>query len=85
MKKEIRFRVESATTTEESDFEELNNEVFHKLALQKYHSGTFHQAKETLEGQLSIDTFKSEEKEKYCVGHDNFVDVLDSHSNLDTP
>ena len=76
--------MDSTTTTEESDLEELNNEVFHKLALQKYHSGTFHHAKETLKGQLSIDTFTSEEKEKYYVGHDKFLDIVDNQNNPDT-
>ena len=83
MKKELRFRVDSSTTTEESDFEELNNEIFHKLELQKFQSGTFFPAKETLEGQFSIDTFPKKECEKYFIGHDNFVDLVDNHKNLE--
>ena len=83
MKKEIRFRVDSTTTTEESDFDELNNEIFHKLTLQKYQSGTFYPAKETLEGQFSIDTFPKQECEKYYIGQVNFVDLENDQNNLE--
>ena len=83
-KPEIRFRVDSNTsTTEESDFEELNNDVFHKLAFEKYQSGTFKQAKETLEGQLSIDSFPSRKYEKYHIGQDKFIDIGDNQNNPD--
>ena len=54
-----------------------------ELALQKYQSGTFYPAKETLEGQFSIDTFPKQECEKYYVGQDNFVDLENDQNNLE--